>query len=156
MRLIRVDALEVDLERGLEPYGEEAACFMKRSLDDQKATLEFDVEREDDHGRLLAYAYLSDGSLFKEMLLQEGYAQIAIFPPNTRHLYSFEVARVEARKERREGLDYPRISFADQEIEETGSVGVRMRGRSRTLSLPIACSPTAQRTRRLSSSGRQG
>jgi endonuclease YncB( thermonuclease family) len=27
-------------------------------------TLEFDVEREDDYGRLLSYAYLPDGSMF--------------------------------------------------------------------------------------------
>lgn len=48
-------------------------------------TLEFDVEREDDYGWLLAYAYLLDGSMFNETLLWEGYAQVGTFPPNTRY-----------------------------------------------------------------------
>ncbi len=64
---------EVDLERRPEAYGEEAACFTNGILDDQKVTLKFDVEREDDYyGRLLAYAYLSDGSMFKETLQLRG------------------------------------------------------------------------------------
>ena len=43
-------------------------------------TLEFDVERKDDYGRLLAYAYLTDGPMYNETLLREGYAQVATFP----------------------------------------------------------------------------
>ena len=64
-------------------------------------TLEFDAERKDDYGRLLAYAYLTDGTMFNETLLREGYAQVAIFPPNTRYLERFEEAQEEAREARR-------------------------------------------------------
>jgi micrococcal nuclease len=64
VRLIGVDTPETDPERRPEPYGEEAARFTQRSLEDQNVTLEFDVEREDDYGRFLSYAYLPDGSMF--------------------------------------------------------------------------------------------
>ena len=101
VRLIGVDTPETDPERGPEPYGEEAARFTQRSLEDQNVTLEFDVEREDDYGRLLSYAYLPDGSMFNETLLREGYAQVATFPPNTRYLARFEDAQREAREARR-------------------------------------------------------
>lgn len=81
VRFIGVDTPETDSERGQEPYGEEAARFTQRSLEDQNVIREFDVERKDDYGRLLAYAYLPDDSMFNETLLREGYAQIATFPP---------------------------------------------------------------------------
>jgi micrococcal nuclease len=70
MRLFCVDTPETDPERGPEPYGEEAAHFTQRSLEDQNVALEVDVEREDDYGRLLSYAYLPDGSMFNETLLR--------------------------------------------------------------------------------------
>jgi micrococcal nuclease len=101
VRLIGVDTPDTDPGRGPEPYGNEAARFTQRSLEDQNVTLEFDVEREDDYGRLLAYAYLPDGSMFNETLLREGYAQVATFPPNMRYLDRFEVAQREAREARR-------------------------------------------------------
>jgi micrococcal nuclease len=99
--LIGVDTPETDSERGPEPYGEEAANFTQRSLEDQNVILEFDVEREDDYGRLLSYAYLPDGSMFNEALLREGYAQVATFPPNMRYLDHFEDAQREAHEARR-------------------------------------------------------
>ena len=101
LRLIGVDTPETEPERGPEPYGEEATRFTQRSLEDQNITLEFDAEREDDYGRLLAYAYLPDGSMFNETLLREGYAQTATFPPNTRYLDRFEEAQEQAREAER-------------------------------------------------------
>ena len=61
------------------------------------ARLPFDEERTDPYGRLLAYAYLPSGEMFNEDLLEEGYAQVATFPPNTRYLDRFEAAQEEAR-----------------------------------------------------------
>ena len=62
-------------------------------------TLELDAEEEDDYGRLLAYVYRSDGSMFNEALVREGNAQeVATFPPNTRYLDRFEKAQEEARE----------------------------------------------------------
>ncbi len=101
VRLIGVDAPETDSERGPEPYGEEAGSFAQKSLEGRDVILEFDAERKDDYGRLLAYVYLPDGTMFNEMLLREGYAQVATFPPNTRYLNRFEEAQEEAREARR-------------------------------------------------------
>ncbi len=101
VRLIGVDTPETGADRGPEPYGEEARDFTRRSLEGQDVTLEFDVERKDDYGRLLAYAYLTDGTMFNETLLREGYAQVATFPPNTRYMNRFEEAQEEAREARR-------------------------------------------------------
>lgn len=93
VRLIGVDTPE----RG-EPLYAEAAEYARESLEEERATLELDVEETDDYGRLLAYLYLADGEMFNESLVREGYAQVATFPPNTRHLDSFEAAQEEARE----------------------------------------------------------
>ena len=101
VRLIGVDTPETDPERGAEPYGEEAARFTRYGPEGTDVALEFDAEREDDYGRLLAYASLPDGTMFNETLLREGYAQVATFPPRTRYLDRFEEAQDEAREARR-------------------------------------------------------
>jgi len=93
VRLIGVDTPE----RG-QPLYEEAAVFAENNLGGERVTLELDAEEEDDYGRLLAYVYRSDGSMFNEALVREGYAQVATFPPNTRHLDRLEKAQEEARE----------------------------------------------------------
>lgn len=102
VRFIGVDTPETNPGHGPpEPYAEEAKSFTQSSLQDLDVTLEFDAEREDDYGRLLAYVRLSDGTMFNETLLREGYAQVATFPPNTRYVGRFEEAQEEAREARR-------------------------------------------------------
>lgn len=97
VRMIGVDAPETaGSPRGAQPYGEEAAEFAKARLEGRPVELEFDREREDDYGRVLAYVH-AEGTMFNEVLLREGYAQVATFPPNTRHLGRFEEAQREAR-----------------------------------------------------------
>ncbi len=90
VRLIGVDAPEV---REGQPYAAEAASFAEDRLKGRRVRLEFDAEKRDDYGRVLAYAYLPDGSMFNETLLREGLAQVATFPPNTRHLDRLEEAQ---------------------------------------------------------------
>lgn len=51
--------------------------------------------------RVLAYVYSSDGEMFNETLLERGYAQVATFPPNVRHVDRFEQAQREARRSER-------------------------------------------------------
>ena len=92
VRLIGVDAPETNPERRVQSLAPEATAFAQENLSGEEVSLEFDVERKDDYGRLLAYMYLPDGSMFNEALLREGYAQVASFPPNTRYLDRFEEA----------------------------------------------------------------
>lgn len=63
--------------------------------------MKFDVEGEDDYGWLLAYAYLSAGSMLNETHLQEGCAQIATSPPDARDVERFKDAQREAHGARR-------------------------------------------------------
>jgi micrococcal nuclease len=99
VRLIGVDTPETaGSPRGAQPYGEEASEFTEERLEGRRVTLRFDVEKKDQYGRLLAYVYLPDGMMFNETLLREGYAQVATFPPNVRHLGSFETAQRAARE----------------------------------------------------------
>ena len=99
VRLIGIDTPETAVSpRGGQPYGERASEFSEEKLGGQRVELRFDVEKKDQYDRLLAYVYLPDGSMFNETLLREGYAQVATFPPNTRHLKRFESAQRTARE----------------------------------------------------------
>ena len=41
--------------------------------------------------------WLSDGRMFYEVLLREGYAQVTTFPPNVKYVERFQEAQREAR-----------------------------------------------------------
>jgi micrococcal nuclease len=99
VRLIGVDTPETkDPRTGVQPYGEAAYRFTASALEGEEVSLEFDVERTDRYGRLLAYVWLPDGRMFNEVLLEEGYAQVATFPPNVKYVEPFEEAQREARE----------------------------------------------------------
>jgi micrococcal nuclease len=95
VRLIGMDTPEVHFTT--QPYGKEASAFAKRELDGKEVGLELDVQKIDPYGRLLAYVYLPDGRMFNEVLLEEGYAQVATFPPNVKYQERFLEAQREAR-----------------------------------------------------------
>lgn len=91
VRLIGVGTPEtVDPGEEVEPCGPEASAFAERTLAGQKVELEFDEERIDRYGRLLAYVYTKDGEMFNEVLLEEGHAQAYPYPPNTAHEIRYE------------------------------------------------------------------
>jgi micrococcal nuclease len=93
--LIGMDTPEVYF--GTQPYGQEASAFARQELDGEEVALELDVQKVDPYGRLLAYVYLSDGTMFNETLVEEGYAQVATFPPNVKYTERFLEAQREAR-----------------------------------------------------------
>jgi micrococcal nuclease len=99
VRLIGIDTPETkDPSEEVEPLGPEASAFATDSLTGQSLGLEFDVEREDQYGRLLAYVWLrSGGEMFNETLVEEGYAQAYPYDPNTRYEGRFAAAQEEAR-----------------------------------------------------------
>lgn len=105
VRLIGVDAPEsVHPTRGVEPYGQAAAAFLTELLSSgSELRLEFDVDVADQNGRLLVYAYLPDGRMVNEVLLEAGYAQLYTFPPNVRYVERFRAAQ-RAGRERGAGL----------------------------------------------------
>ena len=103
---------------GEQPYGQRAKELTVSRLNGERVALEFDVERVDPYGRLLAYVWLPDHSMFNEVLLKEGYAQMATFPPNVKYVERFQEVQ---REERIGGCgDSLRDSSAGSRIEATG------------------------------------
>ncbi len=69
----------------IQAMGSLAAAFTRRHLDGRSVGLETDVQTLDRYGRLLAYVWLPDGSLFNVLVVREGYAQVMTVPPNVRY-----------------------------------------------------------------------
>jgi micrococcal nuclease len=101
VRLIGVDTPETrDPDCEVQPYGQQASTFTTSQLQGEEVDLEFDEERVDRYDRLLAYVY-KDEEMFNETLLEEGYAQVATFPPNVKYVERFEEAQAEAQAAQR-------------------------------------------------------
>ncbi len=81
----------------VERFGKEAYEFNKRLVEKKWVRLEFDIEKRDKYGRLLAYVYLED-IFVNAKLVEEGYAQIYTFPPNIKHQELFIKLQREARE----------------------------------------------------------
>lgn len=115
VRLLGIDAPEAALNRRVEVqlkyFGSVEELFKagkqaKKFLEDlappgTKLRLEYDVEKEDRYGRVLAYVWLPDGRMINEVLLREGYAFLLILPPNEKYREIFEEAHLDAQRNKR-------------------------------------------------------
>ena len=115
VRLIGIDTPEsrfnAKLERDMKhskhdaatiiAMGKRASFFTKTLVEGKRVMLEFDAERRDRYGRLLAYVYLPDGRMLNAELLREGYAQVYTFPPNVKYVDEFLRLQREARENKR-------------------------------------------------------
>jgi micrococcal nuclease len=102
VRFIGINAPEIDHEnRQSEPYGYQARSFTQTGVSFQKIRLEFDQQRRDRYGRLLAYVFLPDGSLLNEQLLQTGLAFFLYRKPNLRYEKRLLKAQQNAMRARR-------------------------------------------------------
>lgn len=87
VRLIGIDTPETGHPTlGVQPFGPEASAFTREQLQGKAVLLETDVEERDQYGRLLAYVYLPDGTLFNGVLVDRGLARMATYPPNVRYV----------------------------------------------------------------------
>jgi micrococcal nuclease len=74
VRLIGVDSPEtVHPEKPVEYFGKEASQFTKRMVEGKLIRLEYDWQRRDRYGRLLAYVYLEDGTFLNAEIVRQGY-----------------------------------------------------------------------------------
>jgi micrococcal nuclease len=97
VRLIGVDTPEVSWYGGTaECLGEEAGRYTRGRLATRTVRLEFDVERRDRFGRLLAYVFIGD-ELFNATLVRLGYATADPVPPDTARARDFAEAQRQAR-----------------------------------------------------------
>lgn len=80
--------------------GKIASNYTKTMLENKKVGLEFDVQERDKYGRLLAYVYI-DGEMYNKILLKEGMAKMATYPPNVKYVEDFEEIQKEARENKK-------------------------------------------------------
>ncbi len=98
VRLLGINAPEYELWKPyVEPYGKEAAEYLRSRLKGKKVLLEGDQETKDRYGRTLAYVYLSDGTFVNEELVRGGYAQARYYAPNGKYYAKLKAAQKEAR-----------------------------------------------------------
>jgi micrococcal nuclease len=80
--------------------GQEAKTYVQTLVrPGDSLRLEFDAERLDAYGRLLAYVYLPDGRMLNEVIIRSGYAQPLTIPPNLKYQALFLDACRKARDE---------------------------------------------------------
>lgn len=117
VRLIGIDTPEVheseklyrDSKRGgmdvrtIQALGKRSYEFTRKLVENQRVRLEFDVEKNDKYGRLLAYVYLKDGTFVNAEIVKQGYASLMTIPPNVKYTDLFKKLYQEAR-ESKQGL----------------------------------------------------
>jgi len=115
VRYIGVDTPEVYGKT--EFFGEEASDYNRSLVDGTSVWLEFDLEKRDRYSRLLAYVYLDPqgDAMVNAILVTQGYATVATYPPNVKHVELFEKLQEEARIDSR-GL-WSQAGKADSEVE---------------------------------------
>ena len=116
IRLIGIDAPESrpnkkaknDAQRSGEDLktitamGKEATNYVKSLVKPgDTVKIEFDVQKKDKYGRLLAYVYLSNGEMLNEEIVKGGYAYLMTIPPNVKYQERFLKAYREARENKR-------------------------------------------------------
>jgi micrococcal nuclease len=96
IRLIGIDAPEL----GQKPWGAESKRYLETLLSSSgwKVALEFDVEKRDKYGRVLAYLKTTDGKLINLLMVRDGYAMLFTVPPNVRYAGELRAAQREARE----------------------------------------------------------
>jgi micrococcal nuclease len=87
IRLIGIDAPESrnSFKKHIGHYGKESKIYLKNLILGKKIKLEYDVDKTDQYGRTLAYAYLSDGTFVNTELVKNGYALVMTIPPNVKY-----------------------------------------------------------------------
>lgn len=86
VRLIGVDTPESvhpDKNKNTEE-GKEASDYTKEKLQGKKVGLEYDVQKNDKYGRILAYVW-NESKMYNLELLEKGYAKVMTIPPNIKY-----------------------------------------------------------------------
>ena len=95
VRLIGIDAPEMDQK----PWGKKAKkCIESFIADaDSRISLEYDMERRDKYGRILAYLWTQDRKMINEEMLKKGCAVLFTIPPNVKYVSRFRAAQKKAQ-----------------------------------------------------------
>jgi micrococcal nuclease len=97
VRLVGIDAPEASPNRGPEDFpAGRARDYLTGLIQGKTVRLEYDRERYDHSGRLLAYLFLPDGTLVNAALVRQGLARVHLHPPNIRFQEDLLAAQREA------------------------------------------------------------
>jgi len=101
VRLLGINTPEVaHTSKPGEPLGKRAKNRLKKLIHGKLVRLEFDQEKRDRYGRLLAHIRLRDGRWINSQMIQDGLAHLYIFAPNFRHADKLLKFENEARLKR--------------------------------------------------------
>ncbi|MCQ4574988.1 MAG: thermonuclease family protein [Candidatus Brocadiales bacterium] len=96
----RVRYIGIDTAETEESLGDVMKEYNRRLVEGKNVRLEFDRDRHDRYGRLLAYVYVDD--LFvNALLVKQGLARVMTVKPNVRYKEYFKQLELEAKKARR-------------------------------------------------------
>ena len=90
----------VDPNRPVQCFGKEAAERNRLLVEGKRVRLERDISETDRFGRTLRYVWVGDVQI-NARLVQEGYAQVAMFPPDVRYQDLFVRLQREAQEAKR-------------------------------------------------------
>jgi len=97
VRYIGINAPEIKhRDKPGEPYGDAAARYNADLIGGQRVRLEYDRQKTDHYGRLLAYVYTEGGVMLNHAMLAAGMAYYLYKPPNLRYREEFMAAQVNA------------------------------------------------------------
>lgn len=99
VRYIGIDTPEITFGKN-EPFGQEAKEKNEELLSGGNVTLEYDVQKKDQYGRVLAYVWVGDLMVNSE-LVRLGYATVATYPPNVKYVSLFLQMQREAKGAKR-------------------------------------------------------
>lgn len=99
IRFIGIDAPEL----GQRPWGRRSRKFLEDliSASGWQVRIEYDVEKRDQHDRILAHIWGRNNKLLNEEMLSNGYAVLFTFPPNVKYVDRLRAAQVIARENKR-------------------------------------------------------
>lgn len=101
IRLIGLDTPEtVDPRKPVQCFGKEASDKAKSILTGQKVKIETDPSQglRDKYGRLLAYIFLPDGTLFNQTMIEEGYGHEYTYNLPYKYQTEFKASQVRVRE----------------------------------------------------------
>ena len=97
VRFLGIDAPEMERDGRLAEFmAHQSKDYVVGLIQGKTVRLEYDRERYDRYGRLLAYLYLPDGAMVNQAVVRQGLARVYSQVPNVRHQETLNTAQQEA------------------------------------------------------------
>jgi len=102
VRLLNLNTPEIQhRDNRAQVGGNKAAFALKKLILGKQVRLSFDKEKKDRYGRTLAHVWMQDGLWVNQYMVEEGYAHVYTFEPNTRWVKKLLKAEHIAQEEKR-------------------------------------------------------